>query len=528
MISFLVKYIKPFFLLLVLFIITFLRYLPAIDGRFTSDFYNWVRDYEHGSISELWLCFGYPGLHQLYHIPFYFSYKLFGLNAMAWHLEFTFLHALNAFLVYYLAKEFLSLINKDKKFALVTSLLFLLSPFQTEVVAWGATIHYLFTLIFFLSSFLFLIKYLKNKQTKYLILFHFFYILDLFTMELPLVFPGIFILFSLVTMSHYKVKLKTVVINLLLINTLTIISYFLLTKIIIGSYIGHYGAESHLIFNISSASNVLYDYFLKFLVFFRYIDTYSIKKFLENVFHNDGFKIISFSLISIILLKNIFFSYKKKKTILFFVLLNIVFFAISLLPVLNIEMSSMKALTTDRYSYVSSVFFLIGITLIFSSFQKNISIALSFIYLFINISLLSPTITIWKENGILANKIIDSYTFYDEKVYAINNIDMYKGAYLFKNGFVAAIELQKGKMIKGNYHEIGKIYSTSLLDSVSIAKKENELTAELIKWGRWLWLKESDKNYNVRLGFMGQSVIIEPKEKIKIIYLKAGEWQVLD
>ncbi|MFT4644309.1 MAG: hypothetical protein ACI8ZX_000710 [Planctomycetota bacterium] len=519
---------NPYSLLLLLFVASFLVYLPGIEGRFTSDFYNWVRDYEHGTISELWTCFGYPGLHHLYHIPFYFSYKVFGLNEMAWHIEFTFLHAFNAWLVYFLTKEFLEILKKNNYFAYFTSFLFLLSPFQTEAVAWGATIHYLFTLILFLSAFLYLIKYLKTKENKYLYLFHFLYILDLFTMELPLTFPAIFVLFTYATKNYYQVEIKTIAFKILLIHVLTLLGYFLLTKLIIGSYIGHYGAESHLTFDITLASNALYDYYLKFLSFYRYILPDSLKESLLKLFHNDGFKIISFSLISLTLLKNILFKQQQKISALTLTLLNLVFFAISLLPVLNIEMNSLVFLTTDRYSYVASVFFFIAISISLSFLPKKIGFIIAILYLLLNFVLLNKTVTIWKETGTLSKSIINSYTFYDQKVYALNNIAIHKGAYLFKNGFVAAIELQKDRNIKESYQEIAKVYSAEMIDSVSIKQIDQKITAELIQWGRWFALRDVDSlTYNAHLGYLNQTLIIEPKEKMNIIYLKAGKWQLL-
>lgn len=519
---------NPYILLLILFVVSFLVYLPGIEGRFTSDFYNWVRDYKHGNITDLWTCFGYPGLHQLYHIPFYFSYKIFGLNEIAWHIEFTFLHALNAWLVYFLAKEFLTLLNKKSVYAYFTSFLFLLSPFQTETVAWGATIHYLFTLLLFLSAFLFLIKFLKTKENKYLYLFHFFYILDLFTMELPLTFPAIFVLFAFATKKNYKTPLKTIIIKILFFNFLTLIAYFLLTKIVIGSFIGHYGAENHLSFDIKLASNALFNYYLKFISFYRYILPEILQKGFLKLFNNDGFKIISFSLIALMLIKKLFFNRKAKIDSLTFILLNIVFFAVSLLPVLNIEMNSLVYLTTDRYSYVASVFFFLILTILLSLLPKKIGLIAAFFYLILNLTLLIKTVEIWKETGVLAKSIINSYSFYDQKVYALNNIDLYQGAYLFKNGFVAAIDLQKDIDIRENYYEIAKVFSTEKIDSITITKEDHQFTAELIQWGRWFALRDIDSTvYNAHLGFMNQTLIVEPKEKMKIIYLKAGKWQVM-
>lgn len=106
-------------------------YKGTADGRLTSDFYNWVYDYEHAKLSELWTCFGYPGLHQLYHIPFYFFYKIAGLNAWAWHILFIGIHAFNAFLVFIFSKKCLTIVSEDSRWALVPALLFLVSPYQT-------------------------------------------------------------------------------------------------------------------------------------------------------------------------------------------------------------------------------------------------------------------------------------------------------------------------------------------------------------------------------------------------------------
>ena len=106
------KFEKKWVLFLSFFTITFILFLPAIDGRFTSDFYNWVNIYDTQPFSELFTCYDYPGLHQLYHIPFYLCFKLFHLNKFGWHFVFTLLHSLNAFLLFKLTSILFSFFTK--------------------------------------------------------------------------------------------------------------------------------------------------------------------------------------------------------------------------------------------------------------------------------------------------------------------------------------------------------------------------------------------------------------------------------
>ncbi|MCD8528696.1 MAG: hypothetical protein LRY27_01670 [Chitinophagales bacterium] len=185
-----------------------LFYLGTQEGRLSSDFYNWVYDYEHGSFLDALKCFGYPGLHQMYHIPFYTAYKLLGLHAWGWHFLFVGIHALNALLVFLFTKRLLQTINKNTTIAFVPAFMFLLSPYQTEVVSWGACIHYLLMCTFLLASLIYLFDYLKLKTRKHLMAFLLFYILALFCMEQSYLFPFIYLTFGIVLYKQFSLSKK--------------------------------------------------------------------------------------------------------------------------------------------------------------------------------------------------------------------------------------------------------------------------------------------------------------------------------
>ena len=510
------------------FITSFLTYLYGIDGRFTSDFYNWVNVYDTRPISDLITCYDYPGLHQLYHIPFFLCFKIFHLNKWSWHFVFTLIHATNAFLLYKISTKIFSKINTQTEWALITSTLFLISPFQTETVAWGATIHYLFLVFFSLLSISNLIDYINLKKVKPLILFYTFYILSLFTMELPLVSPGIFVLILLLFEVNFKQILTHFIIPFLVIIAL----YFMLSKLVFGSLIGHYGADEHLNFDLNLIFDTLYAYLMKFILLFRFIPFDGLKNSLKNLFENGIFQFITFGTLVVFLIWRLLIKHNfDSKLVSVFAFLMM--FCIALLPVLNIEMSSNWTMQTDRYSYFASIFFFISLIILFSIIPKKLSSWITAIYVLINFSLMMKEINIWKETGEIAYKMIDSYNFENEKVYTLNIPDNHKGAYLFRNGFVPAVRLNRGINIDEKFNNFLSINTLTTKDRITYSFQNNTLHVEATKWGRWFWkhgrgaTNFEDKNFKFTKGLYGASFDLEIKQKNKpnFIYLVGGEWK---
>ncbi len=130
-------------------------------------------------------------------------YKVAKENPIPYHLFNIFLHAVNSVLVFYLLLYFFSVWS-----SFWGALVFSAHPVHTEAVSWISGKPYLLSTLFILASFLlYLSANSKDKLQigKYLIslLLH---IISIFTTWYALLYPGIILLYDIVTTSRRAFK----------------------------------------------------------------------------------------------------------------------------------------------------------------------------------------------------------------------------------------------------------------------------------------------------------------------------------
>ena len=179
-----------------------LLFLPTRRYGMVTDFVNWVSRYDNGTTSDLWICFGYPGLHQFFHLINYSFYSLFGTNEWAWYILMSSLHGINAYLVYRFSRTIIENIKSKvpPEIALLTGFLFLCMPYNVEAVVWKACLHYLITTGLILQSLRWTIKYFKSNKNRYLAYIFIAFTLALFSLELSFIVP----LLSLTLLLFFK------------------------------------------------------------------------------------------------------------------------------------------------------------------------------------------------------------------------------------------------------------------------------------------------------------------------------------
>lgn len=138
-------------------------------------------------------------------ISYFIDYAVWKLNPFGYHLTNLLLHILNAVLFYL----FINLIAKNKKIALCASLLFALHPVNTEAVNCIAFREDLLAFLFLILSFIFYIKLGSYKGTKR---FYCYlasvaaYLLALFSKEIAIILPFLFILYDYFFVSKDRIK----------------------------------------------------------------------------------------------------------------------------------------------------------------------------------------------------------------------------------------------------------------------------------------------------------------------------------
>jgi len=249
-------------------LLTMLLYRHGFGSQFTDDFIAGIVRFMDEGWSGYADSFNFPSLYYGHNIVFYGFYSLVGASALAWFLLFTGLHSINAVLAF----GFLKRIFTNQGFpaagpgALVAALLFLVSPYQTENVIWGATLHYATSMLCMWAIVWLYASYLDAGKGWKLGLIYLIFGFSLLTLEITMVFPGLFMLFF--GWLWQPTRSWTVVFKLLLTIALPmgliIVLYIGATYLLKGHYIGHYG-DSHLQFEVVQTISTFWQYTAKLL-----------------------------------------------------------------------------------------------------------------------------------------------------------------------------------------------------------------------------------------------------------------------
>ncbi|MFZ2774381.1 MAG: tetratricopeptide repeat protein [Candidatus Moraniibacteriota bacterium] len=136
-------------------------------------------------------------------IVFSFEWHTWGDFAPAYHFVNIIFHVSDATLLYFV----LNLIFKKKWLSVVTALVFLVHPLQTEAVSYVNSLGDSLSVFWMLGGTWFYLKYLENANRQYYCVSAFFYILALMSKETAIIMP------ALLALAHFFVFPKEIAIG---------------------------------------------------------------------------------------------------------------------------------------------------------------------------------------------------------------------------------------------------------------------------------------------------------------------------
>ncbi len=523
-------------------VVCLLVFWKTIHYGYATDYLGWLNRYRDGSWSDVLTCFGYPGLHQFFHFVNYGLYIIFGSNIAGLGIVFILGHASTSYLIYRTFRLILNEVDDDKGglISIFASMLFALSPYVIEVLTWDACFHYIICTALTFGSLNFLIQYLQTDRVKLLILHFVLWTLALFTIELGLVAPGIFVLYGLLyftSITNFTQAIKKI--GLLVPIYIAIqAAYFLLTKYTIGFWVGHYGASKHLNLDPTLLASTLNKYIVKIGLFAHHW-TFSYKEQLYTYFDKPIVTWIFF--IALIGSIAFFYFYKKPNIATYVPLVGFLSFCIGVLPILNLYFLWVVPYENDRYTYFASPHFLLMITALLVYIFKKLYWVLYLLIVTISGILLGRMTEVAHQAGNVTNELVKNFNFYDEKELVFLCIpENLKGAYLFRDysdssiTFIETLDwLKEGKTYKGITHNISQFNLTSQRDSVTVQRVDStQLRVNIASWGTWFWRKgmglssfENDQ-FKVTTGDLHFTLIDKfPEKKRLFLYTVGGEWR---
>lgn len=417
---------KPFFL--VMFLLFFLVNIPSFNcGFFSDDFINILKA-EKSSIFDI----NSYTINEFFN-PFAFLFQK--LEFLIFGDHYVYYQLVNYCLLFLLLLTFLKIMlkvseliesKKIKLAAFCSTVTLCLLPYNTEVLNWYSTQHYLCATLLFLVAISF---YLKARIKGNSLLIYISSMLFLFSLgfkEITIIFPLIILILDVFL---FKERLNETL-KFQIILVLILIFYFFLRKLFVGNFIGGYGTEVHLNMNPRMLFTNLLAYFSKFFFFHRYV--------------NKGVRVFSYFVIPIL---GIILFFKEKSTIKT-VFILIMLFVVSLLPVVNLETSFLHSIQSDRYGFLPGIFVAIIFGYLISSiYLKIIDKGTKFrlfskgMFLFLVLLLMSATFFTnlsWGRASAVReefNLFIKNNIRNKSHITIVNIPDNYEGVYIFRNGF---------------------------------------------------------------------------------------------
>ena len=397
------------------------------------------------------------------------DYALWGLTPKGFHLTNILIHLVACLLLFAVLKELFSKYKYGIFASLISTLIFAAHPVHTEAVSWISGRTDSLVTLFFFASFLFYIKYSGENKNSFLLYSLLFYILGLLTKEMIVTLPVIIILFDFIykkksvkdVTANWKIYFYFVGVTILYL----IVRYFALKDVPDrDTYLYFYGMPA--VTAVATMLKTVPIYF-KLLIYPVHL-IYHYNGTLPDSYSFFEPQVMIAEIFILLILIFIFYFYKKSPVISF----SISFFALSLIPVLNI-IPTMNFMA-ERFLYLTSFSISVVIVFLLSKYlnEKNyltlllISLLVIIIFSYMTFERNKE----WKNNDTLYSTAEGM----DGSVLLVNVGNIYANKKQYDEAetrFKRAIEIRDNNLLA--HHNLGLVYLLKgKLDSAEIQIKK--------------------------------------------------------
>ena len=340
----------------IFWLFTFLVYLPAINAGFVSDTTGWYQSLTQHSFSDYInrSHFGVKSMYQVTQFNTWLIYQIFGLSHWAWHVLFVSMHAVVCSMLYYFFKRLFSASGLEKPHypALAGALIFCISPYNSEVIVWEASFHYLQALILIFGILLLVQRFQDKPSNGFAFWAALIFFVSTFTHELFYLSP----ILTLAVIVYYRIALgrdKKLLRKSIFAFTVPQIAVFvihlIMYRVVYGGGISHVGTK---LFDNPAGYFLVKApwYFFHLFAMGRFFGEPT-KMFIYDLFRNPIGAIIFYSLLAAICLLIIV---RLRKMITYWKLVSFTFFLMLIAMSILVPMWFPEGLFVvgDRYMYL--------------------------------------------------------------------------------------------------------------------------------------------------------------------------------
>lgn len=508
-----------------------------------TDFLSWLIKYETHGAEGLLTCFGYPGLHHFFHAINFSIFSIIGKSFLGWYIILSAMHGFNAFLLYMLSRKWNSKFLKGKQshIPLLAALIFLVYPFHMEAVIWKACLHYLLTSCYLLSSIILWLRYLDTEKWKHVLMIHVLYLMALFTLELSFVFPMVFFFLSLYAWLENKdhSRFWRGIQRLVIPQFLGLAIYFLLTRLAIGEFIGHYGAEKHLVYDPVIILNHGWNYLAKIFLF-AHAWSFDMREWLYTDLFSKVYVTASLSLIVICLTILALLKWDKLNASIRSSILFLFVGTFCLAPIINLYFMWINTFENDRYNYLAACFLILFVVYFSASF-KTIKYLIPGAFFMISLFLFIKEIRYASQAGTVLHNLLNSFEYEDHQgaIYILSIPENFQGMYMYRDYtddalvFRESLELFRDIKPKAEIVYLSQFNQMTVLDSIKFDPVEDGIFhVGFRQHGNWFWRHGTGmsdyakENYSLSLkaGYYRLEMDKIPENTL-FLYPEAGIWK---
>ncbi len=488
---------------------------------------------------------GDQSFYQVLTLQYYIGYKIWGLNFYMWSLLYITLQAANAWLVFIIGRNLLadSGAGNSLLIPLLGALFFTICPHISEVVICKAYYHYLQCFMFTLLIILWVQKYQRDQDRKYVIRTLAVFFISMFTLEIFYIIP--FFILSIALYYHFAlgyskdVFRKTIrgfVLPLLALMVLYFIAVLAIFKSLHVHKIGVVEGPADYLSKIPK-----YIFHIVFLG--RFIDAAD----KNNVYEVLGGPVFLSVFYTIIAFLFVFFTIRIRKLsgngksallLSYWVAMTLAFVVPLSFP------DRALLIFYDRYTYFSLAFvFMLVSMLVFRLKNKYVSYALLAIYAFLNVYFTLMVNKYWQQSDTINTKLLSTLPDVGNKAILLLNVpENMNGAPMIgaqrESEYKMMQEVYLGSTPKNTICDVASYNISSDTDGVyTLVVNDSVVDVAFSQWGNWWWYEghgarsyETDL-YKVRMvnpNRWYELTLKKPASDVALLYNVGDKWKVVD
>ena len=535
--------IKNVWVFALLWLLTFILYLPAAKAGWVIDSAGWLYnirnlkfwDYINNKQS------GIPSLYQFTQLVTWCIYKVFNANALAWHTIMVSLHAVNAFLFFLIFRRLFddSGIRHSFRIAIAGVVLYTVCPHISEVIVWEASFHYLQGFLFILIILYCLQQFLHTRANKYAWIAGIVYLCSTYSLEIFYLTPW----FTLVFTLYYRYVLdydKT-------IFKQSLYRFFVPQLILFGLHVAMlllvYNHFAHIAENVwqpfSSYISRPPFYIFHILFFGRYFPQ-EIRKDVYGMVGSNAGLIIFYNIFVLLCLSlySRFASLSIKAKAGVFLLVCIMISQVILMP---LAFPDFLLCFFDRYTYFTNAFIYMLLTLLISFVSnKFISTSLLSLYALLNLYFTVKLNMLWKRSAYIDNRLLHNLPDPGNRtVLLLDMPENMKGVPMIGAQPIGEYKMMRELFVNKDLHnKVYDVQSYNMLDAGDGAHitviNDSVIKVTLNEWGTWWWYEGhggySYQNEDYKLdmrdpGHWFDVTLKHPASQYLLLYQQGDQWR---